>query len=78
MDKSSLERFVEFLIIGIFLGVAEDVIAVVLATDAEFDLRMFGIIVAVTVPFAAFSELVVDSKDSRLTEKIAEKFKELI
>ncbi len=63
MKHQHLERFFEFLVVGVLLGVVEDLIAVKLITGQPIDLRMIGIIVAVAIPFAAISELVVDRKD---------------
>lgn len=73
--KEKLERFTEFLIFGVILGVTEDMIAVMLVTGESFTLRMAGLVVMVTIPFAAFSELVVDSDEYRITEKIVEKIR---
>ena len=70
MQKRHLERFLEFLLIGIVLGVTEDLIAVKLATGEPITLQMILIIGAVAVPFAAFSELVVDREDFKIVEKI--------
>lgn len=75
--KQRLERFIEFLVIGVALGVIEDMIAIMLITGESFDLRMLGIVIMVAVPFAAFSELVVDNEDYRITEKIAGKIKKV-
>lgn len=71
--RDRMERFTEFLLVGVVLGVIEDTIAVMLVTGESFNLEMLGIIVMVTVPFAAFSELIVDSDEYRIAEKIAEK-----
>ena len=76
--KDRLERFTEFLIFGIILGVTEDMIAVMLVTDESFTLRMLGIIIVVTIPFAAFSELVVDSDEYRITERILGRIRDLL
>lgn len=72
MDRAHAERFLEFALIGVALGVVEDLVAVKLATGEPLTLQMIGIIVAVTVPFAAFSELVVDSQDYRVHERLLE------
>lgn len=58
--RQRLIRFLEFLIIGIVMGLIEDLLAVSLATDATIDSRVILIVLAVAVPFAALSELVVD------------------
>jgi len=76
--KQRLERFIEFLVIGVALGIIEDMIAIMLITGESFNLRMLGIVVMVAVPFAAFSELIVDSDEYRVTESIADKVKEII
>ncbi|MFT4892308.1 MAG: hypothetical protein ACI8Z7_000075 [Candidatus Nanohaloarchaea archaeon] len=75
--RDKLERFTEFLVFGIILGVTEDMIAVMLVTGESFTLRMLGIVVLVTIPFAAFSELIVDSDEYRITEWIAGKIRRI-
>ena len=75
MDRYRLERFLEFLVIGVILGVTEDLIAVKLATGAEFTLEMLLIVIGVTIPFAAFSELVVDSDEHAIIKKITSRMK---
>lgn len=57
---ASKERFLEFLIVGLGLGLVEDLIAVKATTRATIDLKTILIIAIVALPFAAFSELVVD------------------
>lgn len=66
------ERFIEFLLIGVAMGVIEDLLAVKLATGEPITLEVIGIVVLVTVPFAAFSELVVDDTDflGKLKQKL--------
>ncbi|MFB6215910.1 MAG: hypothetical protein ABEJ72_02940 [Candidatus Aenigmatarchaeota archaeon] len=71
MRKNSLERFLEFLLIGVALGVTEDVIAVKMSTGAEIDLNVIFVVVLVAIPFAIFSELVVDRKSFGLIKKLA-------
>lgn len=53
-------RIIEFLIIGVLLGVIEDIIAILLATNSSFSWRIVFIAFFVALPFAFFSELVVD------------------
>lgn len=53
-------RILEFFIIGVLLGVIEDMIAVRAATGALITWKVLGIIVLVAIPFAIISELVVD------------------
>ena len=55
-----LNRFLEFFIVGIVLGVAEDLIAIFLVTNEPIDFRVFWIAFFVALPFAVFSELIVD------------------
>jgi hypothetical protein len=53
-------RLIEFIFIGVIMGLAEDLIAVTLATDAKLDWRIFFIVLFVALPFAFISEIVVD------------------
>jgi len=53
-------RILEFLIIGICLGVIEDIIAVQASTGAMITWTTVGIVTLVAIPFAIISELVVD------------------
>jgi hypothetical protein len=57
-----LEVFFEFLIFGIIMGVAEDLLAIVLSTDAPITWNVIWIVVGVTIPFAVLGELIVDRK----------------
>lgn len=58
--RRRLEVFFEFLIFGIALGIVEDLVAIVLATDAKISPKLFLIVLLVTIPFAALGELIVD------------------
>lgn len=60
MDSQRIARFIEFLFIGIGMGVTEDIIAIAVTTDADITPEMIGIAVVVALPFAVLSELVVD------------------
>lgn len=53
-------RLVEFLVIGVVMGTAEDLIAVLFATDAKFSWHILLIVFLVALPFAFISEIVVD------------------
>jgi len=55
----------EFFLVGLVAGVTEDMIAIKLATDAEITLQTFKVAFLVAVPFAIFSELIVDGKTIR-------------
>lgn len=78
MDRTSMERFLEFLIIGVVMGVVEDLIAIKLATDAAFDPRVLGIVVLVAIPFAAFSELIVDREDFLHLHRLASRVQRIL
>jgi peptidoglycan/LPS O-acetylase OafA/YrhL len=73
MDSNKIERFLEFLLIGVVFGTVEDLIAVKLATGETISLEMIGIVVAVAIPFAAFSELYIDHPEVRPLRNHAEK-----
>lgn len=73
MDKDRLERLIEFFVIGVVLGVTEDLIAITLATDATITPQMIGIIILVAIPFAGLSELVVDRPSFTAFEEWATK-----
>lgn len=79
--REKIERFLEFFIVGLVLGVIEDVIAIKLATGAKIDFNIFKIAFLVALPFAIFSELIVDRpnfwKFWRLFPAYKEKHQEL-
>ena len=53
-------RVIEFLIIGVLFGLIEDIIAVRIVSDVMIDFRVLMTILAVAIPFAIVSELIVD------------------
>ena len=53
-------RIIEFLIIGVFFGLIEDIIAVEAVAHIRITPRVIFIILAVAIPFAVLSELIVD------------------
>lgn len=63
MESRHAERFLEFLVVGVALGVTEDLLAVKFATGQQITYEVVLIVLAVSVPFAAFSELFVDRQD---------------
>ena len=73
MDADQIERFMEFLLIGVVMGTVEDLIAVKLATGQTINPRMIFVVLAVAIPFAAFSELIVDRPDMQFMRKTAQK-----
>lgn len=60
MKRKSVIRFLEFFIIGVVFGLSEDIIAIKLATGVTITLETVGIALLVALPFAVFSELIVD------------------
>ena len=60
MNIKRLEVFFEFLVFGVVMGTFEDALALRLASGEPLTWKTIGIIVAVTIPFAALGELVVD------------------
>ena len=56
-------RFLEFLLIGVIMGLAEDLLAVYLATGERITFRIFLIVLFVAIPFAFISEYIVDHPD---------------
>jgi len=54
------ERLLEFVIIGLVMGISEDLLAVWLSTGEAINWQVFGIVFAVALPFAFLSEFVVD------------------
>lgn len=60
MSRTKKLRLVEFLVIGVVMGILEDLIAVTLATNATINFRVIWIVFLVALPFAFISEVVVD------------------
>jgi len=58
--KNKTLRFVEFLLVGILMGLLEDLLAIFFATDAEISWSVIWVVLLVAIPFAAISELIVD------------------
>lgn len=58
--KKVIGHLVEFFVIGLVMGVAEDLLAIHFATDAKIDWGVFKVAFLVAFPFAVLSELVVD------------------
>ncbi|ADI74987.1 hypothetical protein Metev_2160 [Methanohalobium evestigatum Z-7303] len=69
MEKKHVERFLEFLIVGIGMGVVEDLLAVKIATGVMIDLEVILIVTLIAIPFAAFSELIVDREDFKFLKR---------
>lgn len=53
-------RFIEFFLVGVVMGMAEDVLAVWFSTGEKITFRVVWIVFLVALPFAIISEYVVD------------------
>lgn len=69
IEPRHVRRFLEFFLIGIVMGVIEDLIAIFFATDATITLEVILIATTVAFPFAVISELIVDHNDLFRTRK---------
>ena len=58
-----INQFLEFFIVGMVMGVVEDLIAIKLITNEPFSWHVLWIVALVALPFAIFSELVADRED---------------
>lgn len=68
MGRLKKLRLVEFLIIGVLMGVLEDLLAIAFATNAEIKPHVILVVFLVALPFAFISEVIVDHP--RFWEKI--------
>ena len=70
------EVIFELLLFGIIVGIAEDLLAIKLATDEPITLRVIGIVVMVAIPFAFIGEVIFDRIDfAKIFQRIFEKNK---
>jgi len=60
-----LYRLMEFFIVGVVMGVSEDLIAILIATEEPLSFRIFWVATMVALPFAVISELIVDLPEFR-------------
>lgn len=58
--KRVIAHLVEFFVIGLVMGITEDLLAIHFATDAKITPHVFKVASLVALPFAVISELVVD------------------
>lgn len=58
--RDKILQFVEFLIIGVLVGLIEDILAIIFATDAKITWHVIWIVLLIAIPFAILSELIVD------------------
>lgn len=61
MTRTKKLRLLEFLVIGVAMGLVEDLIVVTLATGERLSWHIVWVVLVVAVPFAFISEIVVDS-----------------
>ncbi len=54
------ERLLEFIVIGLVMGVAEDLLAVWFSTGEPITWNVLAIVFVIALPFAFISEYVVD------------------
>ncbi|MEW5747567.1 MAG: hypothetical protein AB1793_02095 [Candidatus Thermoplasmatota archaeon] len=63
VPRKRLMRFTEFFIVGLMMGISEDLMAIYFATGETITIQIVVIASAVSLPFAFFSEMVVDHPD---------------
>lgn len=74
MNWKKVEVIFEFLILGIVIGITEDLIAIKLTTGEPITLRVVGIVVLIAIPFALLGEVVFDRIDfSEIFKNLFEK-----
>jgi len=71
LHHGQIKRILEFFLIGIVFGVTEDILAVLIATDAELSVDIVGVVVLIAIPFAIISELIVDHPKFLTFEKLS-------
>jgi hypothetical protein len=75
MKKKRISVFLEFFIMGIILGIVEDIIIIKLLTDEPITLRILFIIVLVALPFSILAEYITYSFDFVKIFNLDEKYK---
>lgn len=73
MQKKNVYRFLEFFIVGFLMGITEDIIAIRFATDATITPYVILVAAVVALPFAVFSEIIVDRTHIKFLKKAWEK-----
>lgn len=53
-------RFLEFFVVGLLMGISEDLMAIYFSTGASITYHVILIAALISLPFALFSELIVD------------------
>lgn len=69
MKRRHIYRFLEFFLVGFLMGIAEDLIAIHFATDAIITINVIYVAALVALPFAIFSELIVDWKHVKFLKR---------
>lgn len=79
MSRTKKIRLLEFLVIGVVMGVIEDLIAVSFATGTRISWNVLWIVFLVALPFAFLSEIVVDHPKfwSKIFREVEEEVKEV-
>ena len=70
MKRHYIYRILEFFIVGLVMGIVEDLIAIHFATDAVITADIVIVAAMVALPFAVFSELIIDWKHMKFLKKI--------
>jgi len=60
VSKRRLVRLMEFFVVGLLMGISEDLMAIYFSTGAVITIHVVVIASLVSLPFAFFSELIVD------------------
>lgn len=60
VKRRIVHHILEFFVIGVLMGVSEDLLAIHFATEATITPHVFLVATIVALPFAIISELVVD------------------
>jgi len=74
MTRLKKIRLIEFIVIGVVMGLLEDLLAIAFATDAVITPKVILVVLAVAIPFAFISEIVVDHP--RFWQKVLPFFKD--
>jgi hypothetical protein len=62
VKKRIMSHLAEFFVVGLVMGITEDILAIKFATNAKITIETFKVAFLVALPFAVISELLVDSK----------------
>ena len=60
--RGVVARLMQFFVVGLIMGITEDLIAIKFATDARITWQTIRVAFFVALPFAVVSDLVVDRK----------------